>query len=90
MKKSGEIYTNNNITINDDNIAFIYQDDSFFSQLTVRETLKLAGSLRLYNNISNVIINNVIQYLGLEDVADTLVGNWNRFWFYFISFWYKY
>lgn len=56
-------------------IAFIYQEDSFFSQLSVRETLQLAASLRLYDSVSKSIISEIIHYLALNHVADSLVGD---------------
>lgn len=58
-----------------ENIAFIYQDDSFFSQLSVRETLQLAASLKLYKDASQETIEELMRFLGLDKVADSYVGD---------------
>eukprot|EP00899_Mesostigma_viride_P020252 jgi/Mesvir1/28228/Mv04777-RA.2 len=65
------------------NLAFVPQDSTFFSNLTVRETLELAARLRLYHPAQpkaeseaavQVAVRRTIQRLGLVDCADTLVG----------------
>jgi ABC-type multidrug transport system ATPase subunit len=63
------------VILTNENIAFIYQEDSFFSQLSVRETLYLAASLRLYNNASQDTVSEIIHYLALDHVADGMVGD---------------
>ncbi|XP_020236205.1 ABC transporter G family member 7 [Cajanus cajan] len=59
--------------------AYVRQEDLFFSQLTVRETLSLATELQL-PDISSVeerdeFVNNLLFKLGLVSCADTNVGD---------------
>eukprot|EP01039_Chlorochromonas_danica_P009923 gene9922-10973_t len=73
-------------TIEEDEIAFVHQDDSFFAMLTVRETLTLALKLRknsdnLYRMMGSsqrsddTVIRDVITLMGLTKVADNPVGS---------------
>ncbi|KAL3636016.1 ABC transporter G member 7 [Castilleja foliolosa] len=60
-------------------LAFVRQEDLFFSQLTVRETLSLAAELQL-QDISSVeerdeYVNNILLKLGLVSCADSRVGD---------------
>jgi ABC-type multidrug transport system ATPase subunit len=75
MKVNGKIFNVNGTALRKDETAFIYQDDSFFSQISVRETLQLAASLRLFNETSQAAINEIIQFLSLDKVADNYVGD---------------
>ena len=75
MKVNGKIFNVNGTTLRKDETAFIYQDDSFFSQISVRETLQLAASLRLFNETSQAAIEEIIQFLALDKVADNYVGD---------------
>ncbi|KAL5553380.1 hypothetical protein UlMin_040781 [Ulmus minor] len=59
--------------------AFVRQEDLFFSQLTVRETLSLAAELQL-PEIATVeardeYVNNLLFKLGLVNCADSIVGD---------------
>ncbi|XP_062170767.1 ABC transporter G family member 7 isoform X2 [Alnus glutinosa] len=59
--------------------AYVRQEDLFFSQLTVRETLSLAAELQL-PEISSVeekdeYVNNLLFKLGLVSCADSRVGD---------------
>ncbi|CDP00743.1 unnamed protein product [Coffea canephora] len=59
--------------------AYIRQEDLFFSQLTVRETLSLAAEMQL-EEISSVeerdeYVNNLLFKLGLVSCADSRVGD---------------
>ncbi|KAF5442329.1 hypothetical protein F2P56_034999 [Juglans regia] len=59
--------------------AYVRQEDLFFSQLTVRETLSLAAELQL-PEISSVeerdeYVNNLLFKLGLVNCADSRVGD---------------
>ncbi|PIN14724.1 Transporter, ABC superfamily (Breast cancer resistance protein) [Handroanthus impetiginosus] len=59
--------------------AFVRQEDLFFSQLTVRETLSLAAELQL-QDISSVeerdeYVNDLLFKLGLVSCADSRVGD---------------
>ncbi|KAK6122371.1 hypothetical protein DH2020_043881 [Rehmannia glutinosa] len=60
-------------------LAFVRQEDLFFSQLTVRETLSLAAELQL-QDISSVeerdeYVNDLLFKLGLVSCADSRVGD---------------
>ncbi|XVF02815.1 hypothetical protein REPUB_Repub04eG0206600 [Reevesia pubescens] len=59
--------------------AYVRQEDLFFSQLTVRETLSLASELQL-PEISSVeerdeYVNNLLFKLGLVSCADSIIGD---------------
>ncbi|KAG8382796.1 hypothetical protein BUALT_Bualt05G0114500 [Buddleja alternifolia] len=59
--------------------AFVRQEDLFFSQLTVRETLSLAAELQLRDISSveerDVYVNDLLFKLGLVNCADSRVGD---------------
>lgn len=59
--------------------AYVRQEDLFFSQLTVRETLSLAIELQLHNISSaeerDEYVNNLLFKTGLVSCADTNVGD---------------
>ncbi|KAG6757690.1 hypothetical protein POTOM_038012 [Populus tomentosa] len=60
-------------------LAYVRQEDLFFSQLTVRETLSLAAELQLPEIASveerDEYVNNLLFKLGLASCADTIVGD---------------
>ena len=66
--------------------GFVAQEDVFYSQMTVRETLNFAAELRtgkgkIDNNNNNnnedrqAVVDNIISTLGLSKCADTIVGD---------------
>lgn len=59
--------------------AFVPQEDLFFSELTVRETLELAAKLHLPREMSKTekadFVENLISTLGLTSCQHTRVGN---------------
>lgn len=59
--------------------AFVRQEDLFFSQLTVRETISLASELQLPKLSSeaerDVYVDNLLFKLGLVNCADSIVGD---------------
>ena len=59
--------------------AYVQQDDLFFSQLTVRETLTMAAHLRLPTTLpdaqKDAYVEKLIGKLGLSSSADTPVGD---------------
>lgn len=59
--------------------AYIRQEDLFFSQLTVRETLSLAAEMQLEEISSaeerDAYVNNLLFKLGLVSCADSRVGD---------------
>jgi len=59
-------------------VAFVYQDDSFFSMLTVEETLKLTANLRMLNHSEaerNRAVDEVVSAMALGAVLGTKVGD---------------
>lgn len=59
--------------------AYVLQEDCFFPELTVKETITLSAMLRLPRSMSKEEkeerVNSVIAELGLNLVVDTYVGN---------------
>ena len=84
-KKSGYIcQTDIHRKDNDLGVAFIHQDDHFFSMLSVEETLHLASSLRTishyfdnqnYTAYLKHSIEEVTKNLALHNIAKTLIGD---------------
>ncbi|GLT51027.1 hypothetical protein SLA2020_244740 [Shorea laevis] len=62
-------------------IAYVTQEDVMLGTLTVRETITYSAHLRLPNNLTkyevNDIVNGTIMSMGLQDCADTVIGNWH-------------
>mmetsp|Transcript_10203 Transcript_10203/g.17514 ORF Transcript_10203/g.17514 Transcript_10203/m.17514 type:complete len:787 (-) Transcript_10203:1212-3572(-) len=62
-------------------IGYVLQDDVFFSNLTVRETLWFTARVKLPESMSleekKHRVESVIKRLGLTRCADTLIGNQN-------------
>ncbi|XP_044974501.1 ABC transporter G family member 7-like [Hordeum vulgare subsp. vulgare] len=60
-------------------IAYVRQEDIFFSQLTVRETLSLAAELQLPDTMSperkEKYVDDLLFRLGLVNSADSIVGD---------------
>uniref|UniRef100_A0A0E0JDG4 ABC transporter domain-containing protein n=1 Tax=Oryza punctata TaxID=4537 RepID=A0A0E0JDG4_ORYPU len=60
-------------------IAYVRQEDLFFSQLTVRETLSLAAELQLPRTLTperkEGYVNDLLFRLGLVNCADSIVGD---------------
>ncbi|CAM0878842.1 unnamed protein product [Alopecurus aequalis] len=77
---SGYLYVNG-VPVSQDGykIAFVRQEDIFFSQLTVRETLSLAAELQLPDTMSperkEKYVNDLLFRLGLVNSADSIVGD---------------
>jgi ABC-type multidrug transport system ATPase subunit len=59
----------------DSEVAFIHQDDQFFSMLSVEETLSFASSLHVGTNSTPVKISDIIHSMALHHVAKTYVGS---------------
>eukprot|EP00898_Chlorokybus_atmophyticus_P002073 jgi/Chlat1/2867/Chrsp195S03022 len=66
----------------DNGLGYVAQDDIFFTQLTVDETLKTAAKLTLPTSIPpaalDVYVNTLITRLGLAKAAHTAVGGTGR------------
>lgn len=77
---SGEICVNGkSITEGNHTPAYVTQDDLFFSQLTVKETLQMAAKMRLPADMDEservAFVEALIRRLGLVGVTETAVGN---------------
>lgn len=59
--------------------AYVRQQDLFYSQLTVRETLLMAARLRLPPSLTlrekTSLVDRLLKRLGLAKAADTIVGD---------------
>lgn len=82
--KSINIYgsvTCNGVSINSSPcpVAYVTQEDIFFSQLSLQETFDMAAKMRLPKSMSaeekNVFVNTLIRKLGLSTVTETRVGD---------------
>lgn len=64
-----------------DGQAYVTQSDDLIGTLTVRETIHYSAHLRLNNSITpaekKVIVESTILEMGLQDCADTPIGNWH-------------
>ncbi|KAK7244558.1 hypothetical protein RIF29_39382 [Crotalaria pallida] len=64
-----------------DIISYVTQEDYFLGTLTVRETLTYAAHLRLPANMTkneiDVTVTKILAEMGLEDCADSRLGNWH-------------
>lgn len=77
---TGQLYVNGSpFYMASPKIAFVRQEDLFFSQLTVRETLSLAVELQLSKVLNpedrEKYVNDLIFRLGLVTCADSVVGD---------------
>ncbi|CAL5184972.1 unnamed protein product [Lathyrus oleraceus] len=61
--------------------AYVTQDDNLIGTLTVRETIWYSARLRLPDKMSRsdkrALVESTIVAMGLQDCADTVVGNWH-------------
>ena len=61
------------------NIAYVMQDDALMATATPREALAFSALLRLPSDTSHTeidnIVSNLLKDLGIEDCADTIIGN---------------
>ena len=59
-------------------IGYVLQEDVFFSHLTVNQTLKFVGEIRLSDSLASEqkskIVDEVMDELGLRKCADTVMG----------------
>jgi ABC-type multidrug transport system ATPase subunit len=59
--------------------AYVRQQDVFYSQMTVRETLMFSARLRLPSNVSSAereaLVDGLLRKLSLVKAADTIVGD---------------
>ncbi|GLJ09395.1 hypothetical protein SUGI_0108540 [Cryptomeria japonica] len=76
----GRLYVNGNpFSSASHKIAYVTQEDLFFSQLTVRETLSLAAELQLSKLTTSEdrekYVDDLLYRLGLVSCADSIVGD---------------
>ncbi|KAE8678344.1 ABC transporter G family member 11 [Hibiscus syriacus] len=61
--------------------AYVTQDDNLIGTLTVRETISYSARLRLPDSMprseKRALVESTIIEMGLQDCADTVVGNWH-------------
>lgn len=61
--------------------AYVTQDDNLIGTLTVRETISYSARLRLPDRMpwtdKRALIESTIIEMGLQDCADTVIGNWH-------------
>jgi ABC-type multidrug transport system ATPase subunit len=61
--------------------AYVTQDDNLIGTLTVRETISYSACLRLPDKMlreeKQALVEGTIVEMGLQDCADTVVGNWH-------------
>ncbi|KAI4374438.1 hypothetical protein MLD38_012432 [Melastoma candidum] len=61
--------------------AYVTQDDNLIGTLTVRETISYSARLRLPDEMpweeKRVLVESTISEMGLQDCADTVIGNWH-------------
>jgi len=61
--------------------SYVTQEDYFLGTLTVKETLTYAARLRLPSDTSRneieKVVTNVLAEMGLEDSAESRLGNWH-------------
>jgi ABC-type multidrug transport system ATPase subunit len=61
--------------------AYVTQDDNLIGTLTVRETISYSARLRLPDKMpreeKQALVEGTIIEMGLQDCADTIVGNWH-------------
>ncbi|KAJ0714396.1 putative ABC-type xenobiotic transporter [Helianthus annuus] len=62
-------------------VAYVTQEDVLMGTLSVRETITYSAHLRLPSTLTKEEVEDTIEgtimEMGLEDCADTLVGNWH-------------
>ena len=61
--------------------AYVTQEDVLLGTLTVKETITYSAHLRLPNKTTKEELESIVEgtiiEMGLQDCADTLVGNWH-------------
>lgn len=62
--------------------AYVTQDDTLIGSLTVREMIRYSARLRLPDKMGRSekeeLVDSTIMEMGLQDCADTVIGNWHR------------
>ncbi|OMO70099.1 ABC transporter-like protein [Corchorus olitorius] len=62
-------------------VAYVTQEDTMLGTLTVRETITYSAHLRLPNDLTKEEVNDIVEAtimeMGLQECADTVIGNWH-------------
>ncbi|KAI9595733.1 P-loop containing nucleoside triphosphate hydrolase protein [Syncephalis fuscata] len=62
--------------------GFVYQKDIFYSTMTIRDALMMSAILRCSDLKTKEErldrVQSVLEVFGLDDAADTLIGNWHN------------
>ncbi|KAI9080740.1 hypothetical protein K1719_037253 [Acacia pycnantha] len=62
-------------------MSYVAQEETLLGTLTVRETLMYSAKMRLISKMTNEeiskVVHNTIMEMGLEECADTHIGNWH-------------
>ncbi|XP_050229972.1 ABC transporter G family member 15-like isoform X2 [Mercurialis annua] len=62
-------------------LSYVTQEDYFLGTLTVRETIAYSAQMRFPDKMSkqeiNKVVEKTIEEMGLEDCANTMIGNWH-------------
>ncbi|KAH7277192.1 hypothetical protein KP509_39G038400 [Ceratopteris richardii] len=79
---SGEILVNGRRRkLSYGSVAYVTQEDTLIGTLTVRETIRYSAHLRLPDKMpreeKETIVESTILEMGLQDCADTPIGNWH-------------
>ncbi|BAT85244.1 hypothetical protein LR48_Vigan03g213400 [Vigna angularis] len=78
---TGNILINGKKNLNSRDVSYVAQEELFLGTLTVKETLTFSANMRLPSKMSKEEINKVVEEtimeMGLEDCADTRIGNWH-------------
>ncbi|KAF3441193.1 hypothetical protein FNV43_RR15105 [Rhamnella rubrinervis] len=79
---SGNVFLNGKkISTDCRDVSYVTQEDVFLGTLTVRETLAYSAHLRLPTKMTKVekneVVENTIAKMGLQDCAQTRIGNWH-------------
>ncbi|KAJ6864531.1 hypothetical protein NC651_035165 [Populus alba x Populus x berolinensis] len=82
VKMSGKVLLNaKRSSIDCRDISYVNQEDFFLGTLTVRETITYSAHLRLSRKMTKdeivSIVDNTIMEMGLQDCADSKIGNWH-------------
>ncbi|CAJ1912482.1 unnamed protein product [Sphenostylis stenocarpa] len=68
-------------SLNSREVSYVAQEDLFLGTLTVKETIAFSANMRLPSKMTKEEINQVVEEtimeMGLEDCADTRIGNWH-------------
>ncbi|CAI0450165.1 unnamed protein product [Linum tenue] len=65
----------------DTGVAYVTQEDVLMGTLTARETLTYSAKLRLPSSLPKEELSDIVEgtivEMGLQDCADTIIGNWH-------------